>query len=181
MSYTKQSRSGFSIKAGYVFTRIFTLNNFIYIFKQMAMILPRQDHKHASFRRKATTTFIYKSGPLSTVTNGIKPHCNDLPWSEVMMEHRWDKRIRKPMKVTVHTGWGISLRSLARNLSRGGVYLEMKEPGNLRKTVVQVEFNEEKFSEVVPALVLRYTENAAALMFISHSPQLRSFLKHLVS
>ena len=98
-----------------------------------------------------------------------------------MMEHRWDTRIHAPVKVTVHTGWGTSLRSLAHNLSRGGAFIEIKEPANLRKTLVQVEFNEAHFSEVVPALVLRCTENAAALMFISHSPQLRSFLKHLVS
>jgi hypothetical protein len=98
-----------------------------------------------------------------------------------MMEHRLDMRIRAPIKVTVHTDWGISLRSLAHNLSRGGVYLEMKEPGNLKKTVVQVEFNEEQFSTVVPALVLRCSEKAAALMFITHPPQLQSFLNNLIS
>jgi len=95
------------------------------------------------------------------------------------MEHRLDKRIRAPLKVTVHTDWGISFRSLARNLSCGGVYVEMKEPGNLRKTVVNVEFNEGHFSTVVPALVLRCSEKAAALMFLTPSPQLNSFLNHL--
>jgi hypothetical protein len=97
------------------------------------------------------------------------------------MEHRWDTRFRTPVKITVHTDWGTPLRSLAHNLSRGGVFLEMKEPGNLRQAVVRVEFNEEQLSETIPALVLRCTKNAAALMFITHSPQLHSFLNRFVS
>lgn len=98
-----------------------------------------------------------------------------------MMEHRLDERVRAPLNVTVHTDWGISFRSLAHNLSRGGVYVEMKEPGNLKKTIVNVEFNDDQFSTIVPALVLRCSEKAAALMFITPLPQVKFFLNHPVS
>jgi len=96
-----------------------------------------------------------------------------------MMEHRWDARIHAPMNVIVHTDGGISFRGQMHNISRGGVCLEMEQAGDVDKKVVQVEFNQKGFSTSIPSLVLRRTKKTAALMFITHPPELQPFLNHL--
>lgn len=102
------------------------------------------------------------------------------------MEHRWDARIRAPVRVVVHTGGGMSLRSVTHNISHGGLFVEMQDPDDVesngeveKEKVVWVEFNEDQFAATFPALVIRRSNKAAALMFITHPPALRPFLNQL--
>jgi c-di-GMP-binding flagellar brake protein YcgR len=101
------------------------------------------------------------------------------------MEHRWDARIHAPVDVVVHAGAGISLRSHTRNISCGGILVELDDPGyvagnsDIEKKVVRVEFNEEQFAETLPALVIRRKDKTAALMFVTRPRALRSFLHQL--
>lgn len=104
------------------------------------------------------------------------------------MEHRWYKRVNIPLDVTIHvdsvdnTG---SLKYLAYNISQGGLLVKriglakIWNGHDIRNKVVNVEFNENPFSVTLPALVLRYSENTAALMFTTFHPALRTFLHDL--
>lgn len=103
-----------------------------------------------------------------------------------MMEHRWDVRVHAPMNVVVHTAEGTTLSSLTHNISHGGVFVEIDDPGYAesnrdieKKKVVWLEFKEDQFAETLPALVVRRSRKTAALMFITHPPALRPFLNRL--
>ena len=103
-----------------------------------------------------------------------------------MMEHRWDARIHVPVRVVVHTAGGTSLRSFTHNISHGGLFVDIHDPDGVASNgevemekIVWVEFNEDRFAATLPALVIRRSNKAAALMFITHPPDLRPFLNQL--
>jgi len=92
------------------------------------------------------------------------------------MEHRLDSRIEVPINVVI-CDTKARFNAQAKNLSRGGIYVETNAAGDLRKkSVVSIEFVEEWFSAKIPALVVETTAMSASLMFLSTSPELQSFL-----
>jgi len=97
-----------------------------------------------------------------------------------MIEHRWDSRVSVPVNVVVHTDDGEFLKSFARNISRGGIFIEAEDFNAIEdKKMVWVEFIEDEIIATIPAYVLRYTERTAALMFITHPQALHSYINHL--
>jgi c-di-GMP-binding flagellar brake protein YcgR len=90
-----------------------------------------------------------------------------------------------PVDVVIHAGDKKSLKYRAHNISQGGLLVKKEgltqiwnDQGVMNK-VVHVEFNEGQFVASLPAMVVRHSEQSAALMFISYHPALRSFLHEL--
>jgi len=98
------------------------------------------------------------------------------------MEHRLDTRIQAPMNVVVHTNDGTFLRGLTRNISHGGAVIETDKLSAIdKKKVVRVEFIEDEIAAKVPSYVMRCSEEAAVVMFITLPPALQSYLDYLMS
>ena len=85
------------------------------------------------------------------------------------------------------TVMGGSIRTLTKNISYGGMSIEIHNPNNPHginniigtNKIVSVRFDEEKCSASLQAQVVRRTNNTAALMFISHTLALRHFVNRL--
>jgi c-di-GMP-binding flagellar brake protein YcgR len=117
---------------------------------------------------------------------------HEIPEESGIMEHRYYARVHAPVSVTISTRDGNSSRGVVRNISYGGILVEMDDPIEVarsngfsekniiaKNTVVIVEFDEDKFSVSLLAMVLRHSDKTAALMFMAHMPELRPFLHQL--
>ena len=109
-----------------------------------------------------------------------------------MMEHRYYTRVRASMSVAISTREGISSRYVIRNISYGGMLVELDDLINVERNngtaknnniannaVVSVKFDVDKFSVALLAMVLRHSDNTAALMFMARTSELQSFLYQL--
>ena len=97
-----------------------------------------------------------------------------------MMEHRWDTRVHTPVKLVVHTDDGRFLMSLTQNISRGGVVIDTEQLSAIESNkVVWMEFMEEDSIVKVPSYVLCCTDRTVALIFITHSQALHTYLDFL--
>ena len=93
------------------------------------------------------------------------------------MEHRLDARVQAPIDVNLHTDNGDIVQTRAKNLSRGGMHVEIEIAWGLKENkLVLVEFMEDQLPTKIPALVVQATGTTASLMFIEHSPELHDFL-----
>ena len=102
------------------------------------------------------------------------------------MEHRWFARVDAPVSAIIHTREGVCFNSIIHNISYGGVFVDIDDPSNAegnscihKNNIVSVQFDDDRFAVTLLAQVIRRSDKAAALMFISHTPALRPFINKL--
>ena len=91
------------------------------------------------------------------------------------MEHRYDPRLDMRKSILVHVNNSTYINGITRDISCGGLALESEQKQRVKKNgVVRAAFMADGQFVILPAQVVRVTEDEIALMFIEHeSPRIQ--------